>query len=96
MHTTFGYVSLEAEHFNDALFGIGTEFSSFSIDHFNLMNEGGIEHKEPYWMVELDQTIATLFVWGFRRIRVKSMLSTLAQKYFSYFRLFDQPFVAIY
>ena len=81
MHTTFGYVSLEAEHFNDALFGIGTEFSSFSIDHFNLMNEGGIEHKEPYWMVELDQTIATLFVCGFGRIRVKPITACYAHVY---------------
>ena len=83
MHTTFGYVSLEAEHFNDALFGIGTKFSSFTIEHFKLMYEGRIELKEPYWMVELDQTIASkpsFFVWGFGRIWVKSMLSTLAQK----------------
>ena len=84
MHTTFGYVSLEAEHFNDALFGIGTKFSSFTIEHFKLMNEGRIEHKEPYWMVQLDQTIRSkqtlFFVRGVGRIRVKSMLSTLAQK----------------
>ena len=67
MHTTFGYVSLEAEHFNDALFGIGTKFSSLTIEHFNLMNEGEIANKEPYWMVELNQTIAskpTLYLFG--------------------------------
>ena len=28
-HCTFGYVSLEAEHFNDALFGIETKFFLF-------------------------------------------------------------------